>query len=478
MKIIDAPQGSQIWHDIRAKHFNASEASAMMGDSKYMSRDELLKMKSTGDVKEIDPFRQKLFDKGHAAEAAIRPHIEELIGEELYPIVGTEEINGLPLLASFDGLTMMENIVFEHKLYGKELAMNVRNKTLHPHYIWQLEQQLLLSGAEKAIFVTSDGTPDKMEYMWYVSDPIRRTQLLNGWELFKRDLEGYEHTPTIEKPVVAELMELPALNIQINGGIQQSNLEVYKASALEFIKNINTNLQTDEDFAVAEKTVKFCKDAEDRIVQAKAQALSQTADIDDLCKTLDQLASEIRAKRLNLDKQVKNEKESKKREIIQSASWVIESHIEGLNKGLGDKYLNLVDHTSINLQNATKGKKLLSSIQSAANDEVARVKIEVNALAEKVRENLQFFNAFADLHKPLFHDLKVIVLKSKDDFETLVKYRIEQHEKMMERTAQVEPPIIPTNTRQESTSIKRSVTEDHRTPLQRKAREIANRFGE
>ena len=42
MQIVQLTQGSPEWHAHRAKHFNASDAAAMLGISPYMSRDELL----------------------------------------------------------------------------------------------------------------------------------------------------------------------------------------------------------------------------------------------------------------------------------------------------------------------------------------------------------------------------------------------------------------------------------------------------
>jgi predicted phage-related endonuclease len=58
MKYLTLTQGTAEWHEARLAHFTASEAAAMMGDSKYMSRDELLELKSTGIAKEVTEFQQ------------------------------------------------------------------------------------------------------------------------------------------------------------------------------------------------------------------------------------------------------------------------------------------------------------------------------------------------------------------------------------------------------------------------------------
>lgn len=424
MKTHNCIQGSKEWLDLRANvDGTASEASAMMGASKYMSRDDLLKIKATGESKPVDTYTQKLFDKGHATEAMIRPHIEKLVNDELYPTTGTKEFEGLVLLASYDGIDMMESVGFEHKLLSQSLIEQIENNNIDPHYYWQLEQQILISGCEKVIFVTSDGTPENMKYCWYKAVPGRAEQLIAGWKQFKLDLANYEHVPEVGTPVAADIMELPTLEIQIHGGIKSSNLVAYKNSALAFIKAINTNLKTDEDFAVAEKTVKFCDEAESRIDLVKKQALSQTVDIEQIFNSLDQLKSELRSKRLELDKLVKSQKAKVKSEIVKNASSGLAEYIASLNTSLKGEYLNLVEHTSVNLPGAIKNKRTISSIQSAVNDEIARVKIEVNAKAEEIRTNINFFNENANNYQHLFIN-NINYHKHPDFFALEVKNRI------------------------------------------------------
>lgn len=206
MRVHQVDQGTQEWLNLRASNFTASEASAMMGASKYQSRQQLLAEKATGVREEIAPRQQAIFDKGHAAEAGARPIIEKLIGEELYPVVGTEG----DLLASFDGLTIDDAIVFEHKLWNKKLAATVladpeKGTGLELHYAYQLEQQLYVSGADKAIFVCSDGTRQNFVHCWYYSIAERRERLLEGWGVFAKDLAAYKagiESGEIKAPVI------------------------------------------------------------------------------------------------------------------------------------------------------------------------------------------------------------------------------------------------------------------------------------
>lgn len=107
MKLLNLTQGSPEWHKERLASFTASEAPAMMGKSKYMTRTELLELKKTGIQKEVSPQTQRIFDKGHATEAMARPIIENRYTEEFFPVTGVIEVDGLRILASFDGINMI-----------------------------------------------------------------------------------------------------------------------------------------------------------------------------------------------------------------------------------------------------------------------------------------------------------------------------------------------------------------------------------
>ena len=117
MKIVNLKQGSPEWHAHRAKYDNASDAAAMMGCSPYKTRSQLLRERSTGVVADVGAEQQRRFDDGHRFEALARGLAEELIGDDLAPIVGTEG----ELSASFDGITFMGDTVWEHKTLGEAL---------------------------------------------------------------------------------------------------------------------------------------------------------------------------------------------------------------------------------------------------------------------------------------------------------------------------------------------------------------------
>ncbi len=425
MKIHNVQQGSQEWLQLRASHFTASEAPAMAGCSPYMTRSELLRLKHTGLAQEVGASTQRLFDKGHETEAMFRPHAEAIICDDLYPITGSEEVEGLPLLASFDGLTMDYATGYEHKLWSEANAAAILKDGEPPLYhCWQLEQQLLVSGADRILFVTSDGTPENAVTCWYESKPDRRAALIAGWKQFQQDLATYVPSTVEVKPIGRTPDNLPALRIEVTGAVTASNLAEYKAHALEVFKGINRELTTDQHFADAEKVVKWCGDVESRLAAAKEHALSQTASIDELFKAIDDISAEARRTRLELDKLVKARKEQIRESIVAEGRQSLVEHIASLNERLGKPYMPTLQ---ADFAGAIKGKRTIDSLRDAVSTTLANAKIEASAIADRIQINLGTLRELAKDHQFLFADTASIVLKAPEDLTALVKSRIADH---------------------------------------------------
>ena len=438
MKILDLQQGTDEWNRVRATRFTASEAPAMMGVSKYQTRTQLLDQKSTGLLPDVDEYQQRIFDKGHASEAAARPIAERIIGEDLYPVT-CEDDEGR-LLASMDGLTMLEDAGFEHKLWNEKLVKQVEAGELEPHYTVQMDQQMLVSGAGKILFMCSDGTEENCVWMWYERDEAAIKALLSGWEQFEKDLAN--HTPTetaAEKPIGNSPEALPALVIHAKGEVTASNLQDFEKHARAVIAGIKTDLVTDQDFADAEQTVKFCKKAEERLSASKDAVLAQTASLDEVFRTIDSVSEDLRQTRLKLGKSVKAQKESRKAEIVTTANKALDNYIQALR----DEHGIVMPAINADFPGVIKGKKNLDSMQSAVDDEMARAKIEADQAASLIRGNLAQINEHAADYKFLFNDFGQICMKPADDFAAIVKSRIadyqaEQAKKEAEQKTQQE----------------------------------------
>lgn len=430
MIIHDVQQGSQEWLALRAAHCCASEAAAMLGICNKTTRTELIRMKATGDGKEFSDWVQtNLLDRGHAVEALARPHAEALLNEELYPVVGTEVIEGVPVLASYDGLTMMEDKAFEHKQPNKDLIAYIKDFNDLPDSHWpQAEQQLLVMGnkpGDYVLFTVSDGTAENAVRLEYRSRPDRQARLIPGWQQFLKDVADF--TPSEIKPeaVAAPIKQLPELAIHIKGDVTHTNFPEWKEIVVERIDQIKTDLVTDQDFADAAKMVTFLDAGEKKIAMVKAQAQAQAISIDEAFRALDEISAVMRTKRLELNKLVETEKKNRKAEIMQRGKDKLKEHIDAINAELGKVSLPAIP---ADFNAAIARLSSLESIENAVATCLANAKIAADAEAKKVRFNLVTFEEIAATDFAfLFLDLQTLVVKEPGDFTAVIKQRIADH---------------------------------------------------
>ncbi len=440
MMIHNLIQGSPEWKAYRARHLNASDAAAMLGCSPYKTRAELLREMHTGLAAEVDVGTQMQFNNGHRVEALARPLAEEFIGEDLYPITGSQG----RLSASFDGLTLDESTGFEHKaLNGALRAVFAAIATIGPaddaapgrllpiHHRVQMEQQLLVSGAERILFMTSAWTGDgeliEERRCWYYQDAELRCAITDGWHQFDIDLAAYTLPESPAPAPVGKAPEtLPALHIEVTGAVTASNLVEFKATALAAIRSVNRNLQTDRDFADADKAIKWCADVEARLKAAKEHALGQTASIDALFKALDDIAAESKAVRLDLGKVVDRRKVERKEEAIAAARHALGAHYGALNAELAPASLPV---PPVDFAGAIRGLRSIDSMQDALDTVLAKSKIEADIAARRIRVNQATFKAQATGFEFLFRDLGQLVHKEVEDFTSAIHARITEHQK-------------------------------------------------
>lgn len=418
-------QGSEQWLALRKNYFTASEASAAMGVSKYSKRSDLMQQKASGIDKDVDSFTQGLFDQGHAAEAASRQLAEQILGTDLYPVTVTLSVDGVDLLASLDGATMDEETIWEHKLFNAMLAESVCSGNLDPHYTIQMDQQLLVSGAKRCLFMTSDGTEQNMAWCWYESSQAKFNALIAGWQQFSIDLAAHVPAAAEAKLLGRTPETLPALRLEVTGMVTASNLAEFKEHALSVFAGINRELTTDQQFADAEKTVKWCGEVESRLSAAKEHALSQTQSIDALFKTIDDISAEARSVRLELDKLVTRRKVEIKEGIILKGKKAYEDHIAALKQETDGAWIAL---PSPDFAGAAKGKRTMASIQDGIDTVLANAKIAADASAKAIRANLACIKEDAAGFEFLFSDKLVLISKPLDDLKLVIKTRIADHQ--------------------------------------------------
>lgn len=423
----DLIQGSPQWHAHRATHFNASDAPAMMGLSAYTTRTQLLHQLHTGIAPEVDDATQRRFDDGHRFEALARPLAEKIIGEDLYPVVGSEG----ELSASFDGLTMDERINFEHKSLNEGLRAimvdGCNGADLDMQYQVQMEQQHMVSGAEKTLFMASKWDGDTLveeRHCWYETNLELRQQITAGWAQFAKDLTAYVPIAPTVQAVAAPVESLPAVSVRLDGQlVVASNLPDFGVALRAFIAKIPAKPSTDQDFADTESACKALKKAEEALDSAETHALAQMTDVESMRRTVADLKELARCTRLASEKFVTQRKEQIRIEIVTEGHKALAMHLDSLNKRLGHPYMPMVQ---ADFAGAIKGKRTIDSLRDAVSTTLANAKIEASSIADKIQFNLGTLNEAVEFAF-LFSDVMQIVKKAPEDLKALVQNRVGAH---------------------------------------------------
>lgn len=198
-------QGTQEWHDYRAGLGNASEAAAVMGEGRFFPATpyQLWQVKTgRAEVKETPAMT-----RGSRMEEPARTYLEDVTGLVFEPRVLQY---GRILSASLDGLTLDGETVLEIKVPMKGRDSDTwrhveDNGTPPPYYHWQVQQQLLCSGAKRAIFAVceADGeTITRAITCEVLPDPKAHRLLGEEWERFFGYLESDEAPPLMSRDVV------------------------------------------------------------------------------------------------------------------------------------------------------------------------------------------------------------------------------------------------------------------------------------
>lgn len=441
MKSHNLTQGTPEWLAYRREHFNASDAPAMMNVSPYKTRAALLRELHTGIAPEISDQTQYLFDRGHKFEAASRGMAETILGEELYPVVGSLD----KLSASFDGLTMAEDIVWEHKTLNNELRQCFRNmETIAPahreraagrelplqHRI-QMEQQLHISGAEKALFTASrwsdDGELLEAVHCWYYPDLQLRREIVAAWAQFAVDLAGFSPAAAAEAVVPAAVTALPGVSVQVSGAIAiKDNFKAFEVALRDFIdKRLIRKPATDQDFADLDQQIKALKGAEAALDAAEAQMVAQVSSIDEAKRIKDMLVKLARDNRLMAEKLLEARKAEIREEIVLGARHQLQQHAAALAKECAPAVLNLSGVGDFAA--AIKGKRTVQTLRESCDAELARSRIALDNQARVIRGNLTGYDKVIGQNAFLFPDLSTLLHKAPEDFDATVSQRIAAH---------------------------------------------------
>jgi hypothetical protein len=154
-------------------------------------------------------------------------------------------------------------------------------------------------------------------------------------------------------------MELIELKIETRGEVLSSNLDEFREAVRGALALVNRSPESDEEFGQAEVDVKALRSAEAVVVSAKEQALSQAEGLQKLFAALDESREEIRAARLDLEKQIGARKEAMRLELVEAAKERI------------DCDPSVRSRFDAMLESSIKGKRTIRSIQEGLDVAVA-----------------------------------------------------------------------------------------------------------
>lgn len=476
MKKISFIQGSKEWLEYRATTLNASDAPAMLGISKYKTRAQLLRERTTGIVPEVDAATQIRFNDGHRFEALARPIAEQIIGEELSPVTGRDG----EFSASFDGITFDNSVIFEHKTLNdgilKAMGANGNTGGLDEQYRAQMEQQLMVSCADKCLFMASkfEKSDDVTDYAieldggfeyynliqevhgWYLPDHALRARIVAGWAQFEKDLAAYVEPEVIDTPEADPIKALPAVVIQVSGELTNCNLAAVTPKFDMFLAKAEegkTNISIHNGTAIAQFSRAAAVDCK---LTAKA-VVSQMATVSDAVATLELYAKKFDAMGLAYEKEVDRLKEIEKTAALNKARAEYAEHVAGLQAEISKLRLNIrLIVPDVDFALAIKGLKTVESKNNALRLALANGKIAADAKAHDLRVKIVFMENRQD-YAFLFPDLQQLVAKPLDDFSLAVTTRIEKHK--ADEVARLESERVRIQAEEEAKARAKVITE-------------------
>lgn len=118
-------------------------------------------------------------------EPKARARYELFVGVEMEPVT-LEHPEYPQFRASLDGYNAESGVVLEIKCPGKDDHAKAKAGEIPEKYVWQLEHQLWVSGAEKAHYFSYSEKGDQCDHalVEYVSNPERRDRMISALHEF------------------------------------------------------------------------------------------------------------------------------------------------------------------------------------------------------------------------------------------------------------------------------------------------------
>jgi len=188
MNFVKLKQGSSEWLELRRMHGGSSEAACIMGCAKYQP-DTWLKLWRLKAGKDAPQKQNPAMARGLAREPITRASVVASMGMDFSPAIG---VMG-HLIGSFDGISPDGKTILEIKnpmsAEGDTWKAALRGE-IEPHYMAQIQHLLLVSGADKCLFVVDvEGEPHWTSVV--LPDLYYRTLLVHQWATFWKHIEEF-----------------------------------------------------------------------------------------------------------------------------------------------------------------------------------------------------------------------------------------------------------------------------------------------
>ena len=190
-KIIDLVQGSADWHSWRLNHIGASESSAVLGISPWMTAYQLWRIKTGLD----EPIKTNFaMARGNALEAEARELAEEVFNCDLFPEVCIHS-NYEWMSASFDGRSMDGSLVIEIKCPGKPDHQTALDGLIPQKYFPQLQHQMCVADVPSMYYFSYHPTfSDDHQNKYAMIEVTRCNKFIE--ELIQKEKEFWERVKT------------------------------------------------------------------------------------------------------------------------------------------------------------------------------------------------------------------------------------------------------------------------------------------
>jgi putative phage-type endonuclease len=187
VNIIKLIQGSPQWHQHRKHHRNASETPAVLGFSPWITQHQLWQIK-TGRI--APPEVTAAMAHGTKLEPLAREAYEQLTGQVMEPLVLVEG----DYSASLDGITLDGGLLLEIKCpksKDSKLLAEAKTGRVPVHVFWQMQTQLLVSGAALAHLYVFDGTAGIL---------LEQKPETEAWDTIRREWDRFMDLVRTDQP--------------------------------------------------------------------------------------------------------------------------------------------------------------------------------------------------------------------------------------------------------------------------------------